>query len=139
MFLPPPSMIGSVLLPDQTKNWLLSVRSLGEIINVVYYNTTVVPDGDTELTVERGSSVTLKVKATSPNNHFSFVWRTGLINNPPTESTDETSDSITISNVQEDRVYYCYALNDYNEVYTVIFRVKVSDNNRIVADIKEQS
>ena len=37
MFLPPPSMIGSVLLPDQTKNWLLSVRSLGEIINVVYY------------------------------------------------------------------------------------------------------
>lgn len=107
----------------------------GNTKNVYFYvntNTTVVPDGDTELTVERGSSVTLKVKATSPNNHFSFVWRTGLINNPPTESTDETSDSITISNVQEDRVYYCYALNDYNEVYTVIFRVKVSDNNRAI-------
>ena len=36
------SMIGSVLLPDQTKNWLLSVRSLGEIINVVYYNCPAV-------------------------------------------------------------------------------------------------
>ncbi len=39
MFLPPPLMIGSAPLPSRTRSWLPSVRSLGEIINVVYYRS----------------------------------------------------------------------------------------------------
>ena len=78
------------------------------------------------LTVEPGGSATLAVTAHSDSGKpVTFEWY-GRVEGLDYEGLDETSDTLTLTNVRRSGTYIAYAENAYGQVRWVRFRVNVS-------------
>ena len=109
----------------------------GHLITLYFYvrlenGFSATADGPSRFTVEPGASVTMKVKAEADAGDIHYQWyeTSGYYST----IIGATSDTLTVSNVQEAKYYECKVWDDYGNTDYVYFQIGIENDFSAYAD-----
>lgn len=100
-------------------------------------NFSASASGSSEVSVEAGQTATLEVTATADTGSFHYQWYEYIQDEYGDENiriNQATGASYTTEAINENRRYYCYVTDDYNNGEDVWFRVTVDSGLTAEAD-----